>query len=1041
MAHFVETPRTDAVDRTRFTMLDLSEMPSFQAPAGKDDLLKAVRSSQNTSRHAIATPSARVPLAGRSRNAQAKNEFTPLLHSATKNRMAMRGMNEKENAGLATPAALRPGFQLSSPNMPEASTLGDSSVMSDHTPVPEVNSSSFENSTPMALPKGQLDSGNVLTLREQEARLEKIDKENFGLKLKIHFLEENLKKTGTEWSQQALRENTELKVTQMTMEHELKKYRKQLLQAERDLQAYKQQLQEHAEKVQKRHADEALKAEVDRLRQALEDRERQLAEMQLRLESAENTMQSMSEQEKLRDQIEELEAEIQARNRDIDERDDEIEFLKAQLREAENKADDDFDDKTRQLNEQLDRIEELEAELKRVSRQKDEELDAVQEEHDAAKREHIAEIEDLRRQLENAQKDKRDQLREFETRLQSYNREKTSQIEDLERKLLASEKEKADEIESLELRLKLAESKGDNQSQLAQQAAEDARQQMKLIISEKDTELDDLRAQIQSLRVVEDELEACRKQLQDATADAAKRQEEERLQEEALADLRNTVAERDRELRQLKTVASEQASTLREVERLKAIVADRDSDIENLKQTVNAQNSSLEDLRRTRIELASREQALKGAYEEAKQLKGAISDRDRQIETLRKTLEDRTSELEVLRKNNEEPHTQIEGMQSILRHRDNDLEDLRGTVNELETKLESLQVTADERLRTINELRGELEKTKQELEDEIQVLEATLDEAEDDKEKMQSRLKLLESQIEDTKEIQSKLSPMGKDLRAAQREKMRLEQQVASLERDREVADQERESLQATIEKLRRELQCAQATPKLTPSRDRQIESLRKQLDDLSAQLTLKEEKHSKEIAELQRLLRASSLDLEAANIRLQEAEKDLAELQSDSTKQLQRKAQEGREESARLITDMAALEKKHMAELKGLAKQITVLRGRYERERSFREGLGFQKQWFLMNVEMYAECNQADLKLLEDMGIKPSLSVQERRPTLKTVGLMIMFTARVKRLAGQWNEKKKMQEQLAAKLEGMRRAKTVVQQRSTRRSLPLGTR
>ena len=49
--------------------------------------------------------------------------------------------------------------------MDNSSMISDS----DRTPMPEVNSSSFENSTPMAMPKGQLDSGNVLTLREQEA--------------------------------------------------------------------------------------------------------------------------------------------------------------------------------------------------------------------------------------------------------------------------------------------------------------------------------------------------------------------------------------------------------------------------------------------------------------------------------------------------------------------------------------------------------------------------------------------------------------------------------------------------------------------------------------------------------------------------------------------------------------------------------------------------------------------------------------------------------------------------------------------------------
>ena len=168
MAHFVDSPHTEIGDKTRLTTFDFTEMPSFQAPAGKDNLLNAVRNPQG--RNKFTTP-ARAPLASRSRNAQAKNEFTPLLQSAAKNRMAfaMRGKEEKENGGLATPAALKAGFQLDSPGVPDASSMDNSSMMSDHTPMPEVNSSSFENSTPMALPKGQLDGGNVLTLREQEA--------------------------------------------------------------------------------------------------------------------------------------------------------------------------------------------------------------------------------------------------------------------------------------------------------------------------------------------------------------------------------------------------------------------------------------------------------------------------------------------------------------------------------------------------------------------------------------------------------------------------------------------------------------------------------------------------------------------------------------------------------------------------------------------------------------------------------------------------------------------------------------------------------
>jgi hypothetical protein len=87
---------------------------------------------------------------------------------------------------------------------------------------------------------------------------------------------------------------------------------------------------------------------------------------------------------------------------------------------------------------------------------------------------------------------------------------------------------------------------------------------------------------------------------------------------------------------------------------------------------------------------------------------------------------------------------------------------------------------------------------------------------------------------------------------------------------------------------------------------------------------------------------------------------------------------------------------------------------------------------------------NQADLKLLEDMGITPSRSIRERRPSIKTVGLMVIFLARVRKFARVWGEKKKVQEQLALKLEGMRARKVHTQaqgQKTVRRSLPLGMR
>lgn len=171
MAHIIDTPRTEVADQTLFNHPEFSELQSFVAPAGGDDLLKAMRNGKNNT---FATPSARAPLANRSRNAQAKNEFTPLLKSAVRNRTMRMDWEAKENhGGLVTPAALKAGYQLSSPLDPQASSLMDTSISEDNTPL-AIGDSSSAMSTPMALPrKGELgmggDGGNVLTLREQEA--------------------------------------------------------------------------------------------------------------------------------------------------------------------------------------------------------------------------------------------------------------------------------------------------------------------------------------------------------------------------------------------------------------------------------------------------------------------------------------------------------------------------------------------------------------------------------------------------------------------------------------------------------------------------------------------------------------------------------------------------------------------------------------------------------------------------------------------------------------------------------------------------------
>ena len=332
MANFLpETPRTDVGDATRFSQYDLSHSreESFQAPAGRDELFKKMGGAR-TPRNPLATM----------RNPNAKNEFTPMLKSATANRT--RQVSGLLPGKMTTPAALKNGFRMSDSPLPEASALDVQSSSFDHsidgrTQLPDPNSSTM--STPMALPRrgeGELDmgngNGNVLTLREQEARLEQIDKENFGLKLKIHFLEENLKKMGPEFNVRTMEENVNLKSEKVTMSRDIKQYSKDLKAAEKELENYKQQLRDYAEKVKKRHADAGMREEMDELRRLAEERAAEVERLEDRLEEARG---AEDELEKVSTELENAQAECSRRDALLDEQEDQIETLENKLKNAQ----------------------------------------------------------------------------------------------------------------------------------------------------------------------------------------------------------------------------------------------------------------------------------------------------------------------------------------------------------------------------------------------------------------------------------------------------------------------------------------------------------------------------------------------------------------------------------------------------------------------------------------------------------------------------------------------------------------------------------
>ncbi|QSZ31995.1 hypothetical protein DSL72_001564 [Monilinia vaccinii-corymbosi] len=326
----LDTPRTALGDATYLGShvldFDISQEQSFQSPSKDNNLVSQMQNGRRGVN--IRTPRSRTTLGDR-RNLPAGlggGEFTPLLKNATMN-SARR--NNKENV-QATPAFLRAGgldkIQEGFSPLPAGSAYGEDSTRTGSymagTPMPHIDSSTA--STPAALlPRrnegpGVLQDGNQLSLREQENVIDRIEKENFGLKLKIHFLEEALRKAGPGFSEAALKENTELKVDKVTMQRELQKFRKTLTAAEKDVEQYRQQIMEMQEKFKRKNVSAGQQEELSSLRQVLEEKEDELN----RVRSQEDKYADME------NKIDDLEANLREKDRLINDREDAIENLK-----------------------------------------------------------------------------------------------------------------------------------------------------------------------------------------------------------------------------------------------------------------------------------------------------------------------------------------------------------------------------------------------------------------------------------------------------------------------------------------------------------------------------------------------------------------------------------------------------------------------------------------------------------------------------------------------------------------------------------------
>ncbi|KAK9488973.1 hypothetical protein V1527DRAFT_456759 [Lipomyces starkeyi] len=275
-----------------------------------------------------------------------RREFTPLLQSAVRNnsmkKVASVGMPQEPDI-----IAKSPGLPANGDDDGDFSTSMEGLTRASIRHVVQLES---ENSTPIPR-RGVPGADNMLTLREQEKAIDEMQKENFGLKLRIFFLMQQLKATTPEALSGTLQQNVEMKAEQVAMKTELTKLKKQLTDSEAtvaqltaniaaDLSA--QDVLTDDEKVRleqllmdnKKTNDELFDAriEIQNLQQEMDEYRAQLEESDGEHTDVEDLKATI---EQLEEEVEQLKEESHSLREELDAKDRQLEQTLQELKDAD----------------------------------------------------------------------------------------------------------------------------------------------------------------------------------------------------------------------------------------------------------------------------------------------------------------------------------------------------------------------------------------------------------------------------------------------------------------------------------------------------------------------------------------------------------------------------------------------------------------------------------------------------------------------------------------------------------------------------------
>ncbi|KAJ3856076.1 hypothetical protein EV368DRAFT_33225 [Lentinula lateritia] len=569
--------------------------------------------------------------------------------------------------------------------------------------------------------------GVPLTLRDQEKHIDSLKKENFDIKLRVHFLEERLAELAPEQMDAALKQNITLKIETHNRGREIKRLKKLLLELEREL-----------ERLQRSTGNRG--ARERELEAKLEERDREIRELRRRRVSIDGGDAALRE--------------VEGRNTELEE---ELENVRGLLEDnvMEIERLQDLVERKGNTSSAGDahRIDELESDLDQLKQTITEQAQLLDQKEDD-KVDLLDEIEALRLNIENIQQRREvESIERSESRAQMLEeREEREAVEDdlnaLKDRLAAALIELQQKEDDIERKDQMLEDMASQHQQIVGEVEEEWRgevaehkqqvEELRDVLAERDTECKELRITVTELEATMNDLhgkfEATLAHLEQEADDKDAQIESlneaiEKLSEQVYIledendkfreDHDKMKEEDDAERQRLEILA---AALKEKLTKLKAELDEMTEMYENCRQDIHTHHSRQEELA-THVEtLVDELEHEREARERAESdLDAADKEHDAKLRAECRTLEAKESALQSTLDD-------LARTQSLLTQREADLLAVQTVLQTLETQSKragethstaqfSLQLEVDRLKRDLERLEAELSRARADLND------------------------------------------------------------------------------------------------------------------------------------------------------------------------------------------------------------------------------------------------------------------------------------------------------------------------------------